>query len=64
MSEEIQKLIDQYGTMFNSHFPMYPLGELDEGELREILKDCIEQKKTVYQLGYLPDPSENLNIFY
>lgn len=64
MNKNIEQMILQYETIFNSHFPMYPLGEMDEDDLQKVLKDCIEQKKTVYQLGYLPDPSKNLNIFY
>lgn len=32
--------------------------------IEEILKDCINQKKSVYDLGYLPDPVTRLEVMY
>ena len=64
MSKDVENLIVEYEKVFKSHFPMYPLGEMDEKDLKEVLTDCISQKKTVYDLGYLPDPSKDLEMYY
>jgi len=64
MSEELMDLILKYGDTFGSSFPMFQMGGLEEDELKKILGECIEKKKTVYQLGYLLVPSKNPDFYY
>lgn len=44
----IDKLLDDYYMMFDDTFPSWQLG-LDE----DIIKECLKQGKTVYELDYL-----------
>lgn len=62
--ENLKDMILKYKEITQSAFPSYPLLNRPEEEVLEILTRCIEEKKTVYELGILPDPSENLDIFY
>ena len=61
---KLNDLILKYKEITKSAFPSYPLLNRPEEEVMEILTKCIDEKKSVYELGILPDPSENLDIFY
>lgn len=64
MMDEITEMILKYNEITKSAFPSYPLLSRSESEVVGILNRCIDEKKSVYELGILPDPSENLDIFY
>jgi hypothetical protein len=53
---EIDELLDDYLMMFDDTFPSWQLG-LD----KDIIKECLRQGKTAYELGYLDD---NEDIIY
>ena len=54
MSEKLQKAYDAYKKKFNSDFPTIPLAEsMEDAEIIEMIEECIEVNKDVYELGYL-----------
>ena len=54
MSEKLQKEYDAYKKKFNSDFPTIPLAEsMEDTEIIEMIEECIEVNKDVYELGYL-----------
>lgn len=54
MSEKLQKAYDAYKKKFNSDFPTIPLAEsMEDTEIIEMIEECIEVNKDVYELGYL-----------
>ena len=54
MSEKLQKAYELYKTTFNDDFPTIPLAEsLTDKEIIEIIDECVEENKDVYDLGYL-----------
>lgn len=55
MDDYLQKYIE----MFGDGFPMIPLGmSRTEDEVVEIIKECLEKGKDVYELGYVEDDDE------
>ena len=54
MSEKLQKAYELYKTTFNDDFPTIPLAEsLTDTEIIEMINECVEENKDVYDLGYL-----------
>lgn len=54
MSEELKKAYEAYRNTFHDDFPSIPLAETrEDDEIIEIIEECIESKKDVYDLGYL-----------
>lgn len=54
MSEKLQKALDEYKKKFNDDFPTIPfVGNRPDEEVIEIIDECIEANKDVYDLGYL-----------
>ena len=54
MSEKLQKALDEYKEKFNDDFPTIPLAEsLTDTEIIEMINECVEENKDVYDLGYL-----------
>ncbi len=54
MNEKVQKAYRLYKETFNDDFPTIPLAEsLTEEEIVEMIDECVEAKKDVYDLGYL-----------
>lgn len=64
MKKEIVELALKYQEVIGSVVPGFPLYSRPDDEVEEILKDCINQKKSVYDLGYLPDPVTRLEVMY
>lgn len=50
---------DKYLEKFGEAFPMIPMawGRTQE-EISDIIKECLEKNKTVYDLGYITDKEE------
>ena len=52
MDEEFMKAIDRYRQFFNDSFPTMVLYD-GEKETIEMINCCIENKKDVYEMGFL-----------
>lgn len=53
MSEKLQKAFERYEKKFNDSFPTIPFSSREDGEIIDIIDECIEENKDVYDLGYL-----------
>ena len=53
MSEELQKALETYKKAFNDSFPTIPFDSMEDEKIIEIIDDCVESGKDVYDLGYL-----------
>lgn len=53
MSEKLQKALEQYKKKFNDDFPTIPFYNKEDEEIIDIIDECIEANKDVYDLGYL-----------
>lgn len=53
MNEKLQKAYDEYKKKFNDDFPTIPFGNAEDEKIIEIINDCVESGKDVYDLGYL-----------
>ena len=54
MDEELKKAYDEYKKKFKDEFPTVPLAErMEDEEIIEVINECIEENKDVYDLGYL-----------
>lgn len=53
MSEKLQKALEAYKKAFNDDFPNIPFDNVEDEKIIEIINDCIESEKDVYDLGYL-----------
>lgn len=53
MSEKLQKELERYKKKFNDDFPTIPFDSLEDEEIIDIIDECIEENKNVYDLGYL-----------
>lgn len=62
MDQETINIVMQYREIIGDSFPAFPL--LTRDDVKEILKNCINEGKSVYDLGYLPIPEDNLDIYY
>ena len=53
MSEKLQKAYDEYKKKFNDDFPTIPFDSVEDEKIIEIINDCVESGKDVYDIGYL-----------
>jgi len=53
MSEKLQKALERYKKKFNDDFPTIPFESQEDEEIIDIIDECIEENKDVYDLGYL-----------
>lgn len=54
MSEKLKKAYEIYKAVFGEDFPTIPLAETrDDEEIIEIIEECVEVGKNVYDIGYL-----------
>ena len=53
MSEKLQKALERYKKKFNDDFPTIPFDRREDAEIIDIIDECIEENKDVYDLGYL-----------
>lgn len=53
MSEKLQKALERYKKKFNDDFPTIPFDSREDEEIIDIIDECIEENKDVYDLGYL-----------
>lgn len=53
MSEKLQKAFELYKKKFNDDFPTIPFDSREDEEIIDIINECIEENKDVYDLGYL-----------
>ena len=53
MSKELQKALEAYKKAFNDDFPTIPFESQEDEEIIDIIDECIEENKDVYDLGYL-----------
>ncbi|MGF0148055.1 hypothetical protein ACQRDF_11725 [Lachnospiraceae bacterium SGI.054] len=53
MSEKLQKALERYKKKFNDDFPTIPFDSREDAEIIDIIDECIEENKDVYDLGYL-----------
>lgn len=54
MNEKLLKAYETYKETFKSDFPTIPLAEtMEDEEIMEMIDECVEAKKDVYELGYL-----------
>lgn len=55
----IDEKLNLYEKTFGDSFPTYPLclTKSDE-EIIKIIDDCLDQEKTVYELGYLKEDND------
>lgn len=53
MNEKLQKALERYKKKFNDDFPTIPFDSREDGEIIDIIDECIEESKDVYDLGYL-----------
>lgn len=54
MKITIDEAIKRYDGMFEDGFPTIPLlRDLEDNECIKIINKCIEERKDVYEMGYL-----------
>lgn len=53
MGEKLQKALERYKKKFNDDFPTIPFDSREDAEIIDIIDECIEENKDVYDLGYL-----------
>lgn len=53
MNEKLQKALEMYKEKFNDDFPTIPFESQEDEEIIDIIDECIEENKDVYDLGYL-----------
>lgn len=54
MPEELVKAISEYEQAFHDGFPTIPLAvSRSPDKVISIIRECLEKKKDVYDLGYL-----------
>lgn len=51
--EKLYDAFTEYESIFNDIFPRSALSGLSDKETLKVIKRCIEEKKDVYDLGYL-----------
>ena len=57
--DELIGKLDSYYETFGSDFPTIPLMESrTQDEIIGMIDRCISEGKSVYALGYLPDPNQ------
>lgn len=58
---ELDIALESYEKIFDDSFPMFPMMGKAENEVVEIINNCIEENKDVYDMGYL---SLDGNVIY
>ena len=58
---ELEKALESYENTFDDSFPMFPMMGKEQDEVVGIINKCIEEKKDVYDMGYL---SLNDDVIY
>ena len=53
MNEKLQKALERDKEKFNDDFPTIPFESQEDEEIIDIIDECIEENKDVYDLGYL-----------
>lgn len=53
MSEKLQKALERYKKKFDDDFPTIPFDSREDTEIIDIINECIESNKDVYDIGYL-----------
>lgn len=53
MNEKLQKALERYKEKFNDDLPTIPFESQEDEEIIDIIDECIEENKDVYDLGYL-----------
>lgn len=55
MDEKLNKALEAYEAHFHDGFPMFAMSAKPINELTEIIDECIQENKDVYELGYLEE---------
>lgn len=56
-----EELLNKYADRFGESFPTFQIARTrTDAEVAEIIKECLEKNKDVYQLGYCVDDSDIL----
>lgn len=53
MSEALLRALELYESTFSDSFPTMAVGGMSDEKMIEIINDCVEKKKDVYELEYL-----------
>lgn len=53
MSEDLTSALEEYEIMFKDGFPTMAFMGRSEEETLQIVNECLEKEKDVYDLGYL-----------
>lgn len=60
-SAELEAKIREYERTFNDDFPTYPLAlSRTNDETIKLIDRCLEEKKDVYELGFMTDDTDTL----
>jgi hypothetical protein len=51
--EKLDKALKKYEKFFDDSFPMFSMMSKPPDDVVEIIENCIENKKDVYDMGYL-----------
>ena len=51
--DEIEKALNLYAKTFDDSFPTFAFMSKTPKEMQKIIFDCVENKKDVYEMGYL-----------
>ena len=61
MTTKLLEFLERYTKQFSEGFPTYQLARTrDENEVIKIIQECLKEGKTVYDMGYLDEESENI----
>ena len=55
MDEKLNKALEAYESHFNDGFPMFAMSAKPINEVIQIIDECIQENKDVYDLGYLKE---------
>lgn len=53
MNEKLLLALGRYDSTFGDGFPTMAVGGMPDEKMIEIINECVEKKKDVYDLGYL-----------
>jgi hypothetical protein len=53
MMNELEKAFERYKKKFDDDFPTIPFDSRKDEEIIDIIDECIEANKDVYDIGYL-----------
>lgn len=61
MTNRLLEYLEKYTVHFNEGFPTYQLARTkDEDDVVKMIQNCLKADKTVYEMGYLDEESENI----